>query len=179
MMRMNHQDPIRQILTIGFGQRDRKQVGVHQWPIHVIVTESRVQATHLECGGFSAPHLIGTITYRLRNGQATSDRNAGRHAAEERLYEAAGLLTSYSTTTQAINPLQPTNFNQPTLSYVPRCLPHSSKSTLPRTTRFLETTPPQPCQRRPSKRPTAVLQMLLLLRHITMAAAGYVCWLRD
>jgi hypothetical protein len=55
MMRMNHQDLIRWIPSLSFEQRSRKQVGVHQLPIHVIVTDSRVQAARLECGGFAAP----------------------------------------------------------------------------------------------------------------------------
>merc|ERR1711964_231616 len=45
-------------------------------------------------------------------------------------------------------------------NYTTQCLPHSSRSTLPRTTRSLETTPPQPCPKHPSRRPTVVLLSL-------------------
>jgi hypothetical protein len=54
-MRMNHQDPIRWISTLGFNQRACNQVGVQQLPFHVIVTDIRVQAARLECGGCLAP----------------------------------------------------------------------------------------------------------------------------
>jgi len=55
MRRMNHQELILWIATLSFEQRGLKQVGVHPLPSHVIVTDFRVQAARLECGGFSAP----------------------------------------------------------------------------------------------------------------------------
>merc|ERR1712137_1501042 len=50
------------------------------------------------------------------------------------------------------------NFTLQSIALIPQCLLHSSKSTPPRATRSLETTPLQPCQRHLSRRPTVAPQ---------------------
>jgi hypothetical protein len=123
--------------------------------------------------------LIGTITYQLRNGQATSDRTLEDAQLKNNYMK---LLDSYRFFTSSSNPPSTTNKLQPThrstlqsVSLITQCLPHSSRSTLPRTTRSLETIPLQPCQRHLSKRPTVAPQSPQLAPHLTMDAAGYAC----
>jgi hypothetical protein len=131
--------------------------------------------------GMLSPRLIGTITYRLRNGQAMSDRTQEDIQLNKQLYEALlsfDRVSSHSITTSILTYI----FTQPQLSHIqlsalntPQCLPHSSRSTLPRTTRSSETTPPQLCPKRPSKRPIVVPLSLQLGHLLTMVVDGYVC----